>query len=362
MKKIIIIGAGFAGLSAVSRLSKCGLDLDIILFDKREHSDFLPLIPDCIGRNIDPELLTCNIKHSCQKLKIKFIKEEISSIDLESKQIFTLVSSYSYDFLIIASGSQTNFFSNQGAEDYSFPLNNVDDVRLLIKELDKNKSDNFIICGGGYTGIEVATNLWLYFKKKELIKKIIIVERSSIILGPLPNWMRVYVEKNLKNLGIGILTNSIIENIQDDRVVLSTGDIFNNSMLIWVPGVRTADFITKLTVNKNPQGRLVVDEYLKINPNCFCAGDAAFFDTNNNSLRMAIQFAITQGEHVAKNIVNSIRDIPLKKYRPLDLGFIIPMANNKSCGRVFGLNVKGVLPTLLHFMMCFFRLRGGGRC
>ena len=362
MKKIIIIGAGFAGLSAANGLSKCGLGLEITLFDKKERSDFLPVIPDCIGRGINPELLACDIAYSCRKLKAKFINEEVLSVDFESKQISTFLAAYSYDFLIIASGSQTNFFSNQDAQDYGFPLNSVTDVKAISKALGGNKFDNFIICGGGYTGVEAAANFWLYFKKKGLIKKIIIVERAPAILGPLPDWMRAYAEKNLKNMGIDILTNSVIEKIQKDEVTLSAGRVFGNPMLIWVPGVRTADFIQKLAVNKNPQGRIVVDGYLRVNQYCFCAGDTALFGKNNNFLRMAVQFAITEGEHAAKNIIRSIRNVTLKKFRPLDLGYIIPMANNRSCGRVFGLNVKGIIPTLLHFMMCAFRLKGGGRC
>ena len=339
-------------------MSKCGLELEIFLFDKKDHSGFLPLIPDCIGRGINPKLLLYDIADSCQKLKIKFLKEEVNSIDFKSKQVTTQTNVYNYDFLIIASGSQVNFFSNQAAQDYSFPLNSVNDVRLISKALCENKFDNFIICGGGYTGIEAATNFWLYFNKQGFFKRIIIVERSAQILGPLPDWMKAYVEENFKKMGVTILTSSSIEKIQEDTVTLSTGNVFSNSMLIWVPGVKTADFIQKLKVDKNPQGRIVVDEYLKINQYCFVAGDAAFFGKNNNFLRMAVQFAIIEGEHAAKNIERSIKNLALKKFSPLDLGYIIPMANNKSCGRVFGLNVSGFLATLLHFTMCVFRLPG----
>jgi NADH dehydrogenase FAD-containing subunit len=71
-----------------------------------------------------------------------------------------------------------------------------------------------------------------------------------------------------------------------------------------------------------------------------------------------VQFAITQGDLAAANIISSIRKRPLKKYRPLDLGYIIPMANNLSCGNILGLNVSGVLATFLHFSMCIFRTLG----
>ncbi len=376
MKKIIIIGGGFAGLSAARRFSKCGLDLEVSIFDKRGHFDFLPLIPDAIGRQISLEFLQYNISDLSGKLKFKFIKEEVVSVDLGSRSVATSVSSYAYDFLVVASGSQTNFFGNQETQDRAYALNSVDDVKKIQDALAGNRFENFVICGGGYTGVEAATNLWRYFKKKGLTKKIIIVERAPAILGPLPDWMKLYAQDNLRNMAIDILANSFIEHIREDRVAVSGGRVFTKAMLIWVPGVRTADFIQKLSIEKNQQGRIVVDEYLRFNQNCFCAGDTAYFAGRNNFLRMAVQFAISEGFHAAGNIIRSIKNLPLKKFKPQDLGYIIPMANNRSCGRVFGLNVKGLFSTLLHFAMCIYRspgpknrlglitdlLKGGVRC
>ncbi len=360
MTKVTIIGAGFAGLSAARKLAKSarGLGLEITLFDKKGYSDFLPLIPDCIGRGINPQFLAFDIAKFCRKLKINFIQEEVLSADLESKRIAILSAGHVYDYLIIASGSQTNFFSNQPAQNYARGLNNVNDVKKIIEALKSDKFERFIVCGGGYTGVETAANLGLYFKKAGLDKKVIIVERAAAILGPLPAWIKTYVQDNLKSMGIEIVANSVIEEIQEDRVRVSGRPVFEKAMLIWVPGVRTADFIQNLPVEKNPQGRIVVDEYLRVNPRCFCAGDSAFFGDKNNFLRMAAQFAISQGNQAAINIIRSIKNLPLKRFRPLDLGYIIPMANNRSCGEVFGFKVKGRLATLLHFMMCIFRLRG----
>ncbi|MDP3042461.1 MAG: FAD-dependent oxidoreductase [Candidatus Omnitrophota bacterium] len=358
MRKVMIIGAGFAGLSAARKLAQCGLGLEITLFDKKEDSAFLPLLPDCLGRGVNPEFLLSNIENFCGKLKIKRVREEAAAVDFESQQVVTLASKYAYDFLIIASGSQTNFFSNQAAQNYAYALNNINDLKPITEALEGNKFEYFIICGGGYTGVEIAANLWLYFKKAGRDKKIIIVERAPVILGPLPDWIKTYVQNNLKSMGVEILANSVIEEIQKDRVRVSGRPVFEKAMLIWSPGVRTADFIQQLPVAKNPQGRIVVDEYLRANPHCFCAGDTAFFGDKNNFLRMAVQFAINQGNQAAVNIIRSIKNLPLKKFRPLDLGYIIPLANNKSCGEVFGFKLKGLLPTALHFIMCIFRSAG----
>ena len=358
MKKIMIIGAGFAGLSAAKRLSRSGLALEITLFDRKEQFNFLPLVPDCIGRGINSKFLVNDVVNLCRKSKIRFIRQEVTSVDLATEQIWTGSTTYVYDYLVIASGSQPNFFSNPDAQAYGHPLNNVMDIQGIISCLKERSFENLIICGAGYTGVEVATNLWRYLKKRGLLKKIIIVERAPEILGVLPDWMKDYVVENLKSMGIEVLINSVIEKIQAERVSVSGGREFHRSVLIWVPGVKTAEFIQKLDIPKNPQGRIVVDEYLRVRQNCFCAGDTAFFDRKNSFLRMAIQFAIAQGDQAAKNIIRSIKNIPLKKYRPLDLGYIIPMANNRSCGQVLGWDVSGSLATFLHFSMCIFRSVG----
>ena len=358
MKKVIIIGGGFAGLSAAARLAKSRLELEVLLFDKRGHFDFLPLLPDAVGRQINLEFLKYNINDLSRKLKFKFVNEEVAAVYLGAKQAATAASTYTYDYLVVASGSQTNFFGSPDTERRAYALNNADDVKKIQEALAGDRFENFIICGGGYTGVEAATNLWLYFKKKGLAKKIIIVERSPGILGPLPEWMKLYTQDNLKGMGIDILANSSVEAINGDSVVVSGGRAFVKAMVIWVPGVRTADFIQKMPAEKNPQGRIIVNEYLGFKPDCFSAGDTAYFGAKNNYLRMAVQFSIAEGDHAGLNIIRSIKNLPLKKFKPLDLGYIIPMANNRSCGAVFGFKVKGLLATLLHFIMCIYRSMG----
>jgi NADH dehydrogenase len=358
MKKIMIIGGGFAGLSAVRRLAAYGLSGQVSLFDRREDFNFLPLLPDCLGRGIAPEFLSNDLADFCARLKIKFIRKEVISLDLAGHKFRTDLAAYDYDYLLLASGAQPNFFSDSQAQTHGYPLNSLADTRRIIHRLKENKFGQIIICGAGYTGVEAATNLWLYCQKNGLSKNITMVERAPSVLGALPGWMQDYVLKNLSGMGIKVLTNTVIEKIASDEVGVSGGRVFRDPLLLWVPGVKSADFIEKSGLPKNPQGRLAVDKYLRVAPDCFCAGDAAFLGDKNNFLRMAVQFAITQGTIAAENIIRSIGNKPLKIYRPRDLGYIIPLANNRACGRVLGLNISGIFAIFLHFNMCIFRSVG----
>jgi NADH dehydrogenase len=358
MKKIIVIGGGFGGLSAVNMLCKLGLDFDITLIDKKENADFLPMLPDCIGRGINPQYLSYKIENLAKKLRFKFLMDEADLIDLDKKEILTKTRRFSYDFLVIASGSETNFYGNNNIKDNAFKLDDAGDAKNIVERLRQGEFDNYLICGGGYTGVEVATNLRIFLTKNKKSGRIIIIERAPSILGPLPEWMKNYVSENFKRLNVEVFVNNSIEKIENGKVFVSGGRALNNSMVIWAAGVKTSGFIQNLKVEKNPQGRIKVDDYLRLSDSCFVIGDAAYFSYKNTYLRMAVQFAIAQGECVAASIIKSVKGKRLKKYRPVDFGYIIPMANNKSCGRVFGINLKGLLPTMFHFMMCIYRSYG----
>lgn len=358
MDKILIIGGGFGGLSAAYRLGKARKSLDVTLIDKKTVTDFLPTVPDCLGRGIKPEFLTFKIEEAGKRFGFKFINEEVFTLNLEKREVFTKNRSISYDYLVIACGSETNFYGNDNIRQYAYKIDDTEDVKRILSALKQKEFDNFIIGGAGYTGAEVATNLRINLKKHLKDKKIIIVERSPSILGPLPQWMKEYVTLNFKRLNIEVLVNSSIGKIEGEKVTVAQGRVFDKAMVIWAAGVRTPGFLQNLDAQKNPQGRLKVDEFLRLNDNCFVVGDAAYFAFGNAFLRMAVQFAMTQGDIAAKNIIRSIREAPLRKYKPRDLGYIIPMANNYSCGQVFGINLKGYFPTLLHFLMCIYRSYG----
>lgn len=360
MNKVVIIGCGFGGLSSIHALRKFikRQDIAVTVIDKGLNFNFLPLLPDVIGREINSRFLTYPIKDLSKRYSFEFINAQITRVDLEQKKVYTSSQRIDYNFLIIASGSETNFYGNEQIKQYAHKLDNADDAEVIHNAVEKDNFDSYLVAGGGYTGIEVATNLKKKLIKKSSDKEIVIIERAPSILGPLPQWMKNYVIENLKRLNIGILLNTSIEKVDRNSVYLAGGDVFQNAMLIWTAGVKTSQFIQDLALEKNPQGRLKVDEYLRINDSCFAIGDPAYFSHKNAFLRMAVQFAIAEGECAARNIINSIKGRRLKEYKPLDLGYIIPMANNLSCGKVFGLNLKGGLPTLLHYFMCAYRSFG----
>ncbi|MFA5115304.1 MAG: FAD-dependent oxidoreductase [Candidatus Omnitrophota bacterium] len=357
MKKVLILGCGFAGLSAAAEFCRARSGFEVTVIDKKRYLDFLPLLPDVIGRGINAEYLRFPLAAAAVRLGFTFVNAYVGSLDPSARRVISSAGEFGYDYLLLASGSETNFYGNAQAARSAYKLDDAGDAVNILLALERRKLDCCVVSGGGYTGIEIATNLRLYFSRRGEDKEIIIIEKSPSILGPLPSWMKGHVYNNLRGLGIRVLANTVIEQIEE-RSLRAAGEIFNNSMLVWAAGVRVSDIVRGEAFERNPQGRYKVDEFLRLCDNCFAAGDASCFSFRGGFLRMAVQFAISQGACAGRNIINAAEGRKLKRYEPHDLGYIIPMANNNSCGQVLGISVKGAAPTALHYLMCLYRSLG----
>ncbi|MBU1125293.1 MAG: FAD-dependent oxidoreductase, partial [Candidatus Omnitrophica bacterium] len=233
MAKIVIIGGGFAGLAAVEQLCSMGLRQDLVLIDKKETFDFLPLLPDTLGRDIPPEALTLPFALIARSRGFSFIPAEVTEVSFPHKQVVLSQKRIPYEYLVIACGSQTNFYGNENIAESALTLDNADDARRLQKTLTRGNFDTILIAGAGYTGIEAATSLRRWSQSRSKRQKIVIIERAPDILGPLPVWMKEYVKANLVRLDISCVPGSTIERIEGRRVFLSAGKVFEDSLVIW---------------------------------------------------------------------------------------------------------------------------------
>ncbi len=365
-KNILIVGGGFAGTSALKHLAgkrKLGRDFKVTLIDCKDSFEFLPVLPDIIGGWLEPKNAIINLKEFSLKYGADFIKGQVKKIDFSAKKVFLGGNSIDYEYLALCSGAETNFFNNQGARASCLKLDTVGDaLRINEKILEKAKNKkkvNIVIIGAGYTGIEIATNI-NYLLRNKANYKIYLLERSSDILGMVPDWMRREVKRELEVLGIEIICSDSLKEHRRETIFLESGKNIDDAICIWSAGVKAASFVESMDVEKE-RTRIKVKDNLKIEnegyQDVFVAGDAAsFYDQKSkNNLRMAIMFAIGQGKIVARNILNSISGKPFQKYNPVDLGYIIPMAHGKAPGFVLSRRVHGRLGYFMHYFMCVYR-------
>lgn len=356
-KKLVIIGGGFAGISAAQVFTQFKEYAECMIIDRKDCFEFLPLLPDIIGGKIQPEFLRVSLSGLGRKLGYDFRKEVVEEVALPQRKVFTRNETVDYDYLLVSCGSETNFYGNKMIGTDACKLDSVEDAERIVNEIDRDLHETYVISGGGYTGIEVAANLRMRLKKLGRQRRIIVVEGSPLLLGSLPGWMRRYAIASLKRMEIEIRTNTRVADVDKDKIFLSTGERMSASLLIWTAGVRTPDFLQRLDKNKTAQGRILVDEYLKVDRFCFLAGDAANFSSTGKSLRMAAQFALTEGRCAASNVIREIKGKEPMRYRPFDPGYIVPMAEG-GCGKAFGVNIRGRFALVLHYFMSIYRSCG----
>ncbi len=358
MKRIIIIGGGFAGLSALRTIGRFHKDFEITLIDQKETFDFLPLLPDIIGRRISPRYLTYSLRDITKTCGAKFLKGKVASIDFAKKEVAVENQTVDYDYLIIAAGGNTTFYGQKELRQNTYILNSVEDAKKLDAEIRNRNYKKYCVIGGGYTGIEIASNIKRYLRLQKIEKEVMIIEKATSILGPLAPWMKDYTEKHVRKMGIEIRCDSGLKEYNGHTAKLATGEELSDAFVVWSAGVTASDFIADLDIDKGSQGRIKVDEYLRFSDDCYAAGDASLVTIDKKPLRMAVQFSIVQGKTAACNIIAQDQNRPLKKYKPVDLGYVVPIANNKSCGKMLNINARAPITTWLHYLMCLYRSYG----
>lgn len=361
MNRIVIIGGGFAGLNAARTLSGHHASLDITLITSHCSFDFLPLLPDVISGKVPPSAASTPLSAFRFLRHVRCIEGTVTSLDPVNRTLSTDSATLPYDYAILASGTETNVYGRADAAQNAFHLDTVQDAVHLREAALSGIHSSFVVSGGGYTGIEVSTHLRHLLAGENRHVPVLVIERGPSVVGVLPDWMRQYVRKNLDRLQIDHVENTEVASIEPATVRLSSGRELEKACVVWVAGVKTPAYIQALPFVKNAQGRLSVDPYLRVDDHLFAAGDSALVKRNGTPLRMSVQFAFVGGQVAATNILRSIIKKPLRTFNPADPGYVVPMANGRSCGIVFGIPLRGRLPSLLHYLMCAFRTPGTSR-
>jgi len=368
--EVVIIGAGYGGLRAVEKLAK-NSDIDIILIDKNPYHYMQTEVYGYIAGKYDICDITLDIQSWADSFngKVKFIKEEALSINALEQNIITTNSTIKYDQLIIATGAKTNFpVFIEGLKQNTYGVKVLDRAyelkakfeNIIYKKIRNNSDQDFhvIIGGAGLSGVEIAAEM-AYISKK--FTKSMGIEYSNITIhlieayDSILNGMDTYIIKNtlkrLEKLGINILTNSFIQTVQKDKIILKNKTQMEYDFMIFTGGIR-ANNIDKLNhFETNKINQFIVNEYLNINGfnNIYAIGDCAQIkDLKGNMLPPTSQIAEQCASNVAKNIVNKLNEIESEPYNGKVDGMFVALGGNYAVGTLFDkIKVKGYIAYLL---------------
>ena len=360
-KKVVILGSGFGGVNTYLNLHKLTHKdklVEFTIISDKNYFLFTPLIHEVATGTLVPEDVISPIRGNIECCVTDFILDTVKSVDLKKNKVFLEKRDIDYDYLVIATGSTTNFRNIPGAKEFTLPLKTVEDA-VLIKnkiielfeereEMGEKKQINIAVVGGGPTGIEIATEVseftdtlipnYSIFKNKKTDINIRILNASENFLPNFPNRLKKEVF-NLFKFGkspISLILNArakevlegtiILENI--DNNVLSERKSVDFNIAIWAAGVKpnipNGDF--KLTKS----GRILISQELNVvvADNVFAIGDIADFE--NTSLPQLAQTAVDESEVCARNIYNLITKKPLVVFVFKQRGLILSLGHNNA--------------------------------
>ena len=347
MNKIIIVGAGFAGLQAAKGLTTSSFDVTII--DKNNYHLFQPLLYQVATAGLSPADIAVpirNIFRSQQNPKV--ILDELIGINPQLNQIKTKNNTYIYDYLVIATGSEPSYFGHDQWKNFSYGLKNIKDATSMrtkilkaFEKAERIKNNNdldklmkFVLIGGGPTGVEMAGAI-AELSKKILTKefttidtktaKIILLEAGPNILPTASHSLSIYAQKTLEKLGVEVKCNTSVKNISEG-LVETNAETIDAETIIWCAGVKASPVKSWINVKTDEKGRVLVNEDLSISAysNIFVIGDASHVKNKNSKpLPGLAPVAKQEGNFVAEVIKKNIHNgRPSKKFYYKNRGYL----------------------------------------
>jgi NADH dehydrogenase len=382
--RIIVIGGGFGGVSFINQLRK--VKVQIVLFDRHNYHTFQPLLYQVSTAGLEPDSIAYPLRKVFRKNNdFHFRLAEVKNIDTQRSRIETSIGSLSYDYLVIATGTRTNFFGNRSIEANSMPMKTIPqalDIRSLIlqniEEADLTDSEterkcllNFVIAGAGPTGVELAGALAefrrgiLKFDYPELDEnemKVHLIEGSSKVLAAMSDHASIKAHKFLTNLGVNIHLNTIVKDY-DGKTVYTENENFESSTFIWAAGVTGAP-INGIDGNSLVErtNRYKVDNFNKIDgfETIYALGDIALMTTENypKGHPQVAQPAIQQGKQLGKNVKRLLANKKMEPFSYFDKGTMATIGRNKAVCDVKNMHFAGALAWFLWMFVHLWFLVG----
>lgn len=368
-KRIIIIGAGFAGLKLACKLA--GSAYQVVVIDKRNFHQFQPLFYQVASSGIEPSSISFPVRKVFHKNpNLHFRNTELQEIIPSENKIITTVGELSYDKLIIATGVNTNYFGNKSIEENSISMKSTAEaihVRNRILESfetailteDKQKQSNLlsmVIVGGGPTGVELSgaiAELKNYVLPKDYPEldfsrmKIRLYEAGPRLLAGMDEKSSNKAKLFLEKLGVEVHLNTMIKNYDGENIELADGSIIKSNNFIWTAGVSGSIIKGISSVSYARGNRLVVDQLNKIKgtDNIYAIGDIAYMETKlfPNGHPQVAQVALQQAKHLANNILSESD----KHFEYNDKGSMATIGRNMAVVDLPGFHFSGFLAWIL---------------
>ena len=374
--RLVVIGGGFGGIQLLKNFNL--KNVQVVMIDRHNYHTFQPLLYQVATAGLEPDSIAAPLRKVFDNRKNFFFRmAKVESISSDEMMINTNIGRIRYDFLVISTGTHTNYFGNEKIRNLAFPLKQVPQALNLRSQILQNfekavtsddpeeidRLTNFVVVGGGPTGVELAGALG-ELKKYVLprdypdldfkMMKVYLVEGLERLLPPMSEESGRQALKDLEErFETNVLLNTMVKDYDGYEVTLSTGDKIVAETLIWAAGV-TGRIVKGLDKAKTERSRYVVDEYNRVKgyTDIFAIGDVAYMECEDypKGHPQVAPVAMQQGECLAKNLKALFQGEALKPFKYFDKGTMATIGRNRAVADLpNGMKFSG-LPAWLAWM------------
>ena len=362
--KVVVVGAGFAGLEAVRRLS--GVEVDVLLLDRAPYNTFQPLLYQVATGGLNAGDITYGLRAFISKYDNALSQRaNVTGLDTGRRRVYLDDGDQiEYDFLIVSTGVTGNYFGIPGAAEYSMTIYTPgaalevrDRVFANIEAVAQNHPGAvepvIVIVGAGPTGVEMAGALAelrnealprLYPEVDVERVRVVLVEMVQDVLGSFDARLRSYAAEQLRNRGVELRLGTAVKEVRADSVVLDDGAVLPSAATIWATGVEVPDEVATWGLPRGRGGRIQVEGDLRVvgHPDVFAVGDVA--GNPEKALPQLAQPAIQAGRHAAIQIRRLLADDPTEPFHYRNKGTMATIGRSDAVVQLpRGLKLKGTL-------------------
>ena len=364
---MVIVGAGFGGLNAARQLG--GKPLDVLLIDQHNYHLFQPLLYQVATAGLEPGEIAYPVRRILHRYaNVEFRLGRVSRVDAARRCLEIEGREIGYDYLILAAGSDSNFFGIEPLAQHSYTLKHIDGAvrlrnhilscfeRAAVEEDGAKRASllTFVIGGGGPTGVEFAgalaelVDMLLRRDYRTLAGgevRIHLVEGGPDLLSMLHPRLRRSALRELQRRGVQVMCDTQIRGYDGQTVELSTGQMIPAATLMWAAGVRAADLAATAGVEQARGGRLPVRPSLELadHPEIYVLGDMAYLEDKGKPLPQLAPVAIQQGQLAAENLLRRLEGRVPRAFRYRDKGTLATIGRHAAVGEIGPIRVSGPL-------------------
>ena len=382
--RVVIIGAGFGGLQCARKLARA--PVEVTLLDRHNYHLFTPLLYEVSTSLLNPSDVAPTIRSIVRSARnTSFGLVEVADVDLDGREVVTLGGlRFGYDYLVIAAGSTTNFFSNDSVERGAHTVKELPDALefrnhvLRCFEAAEMESDEamrrpwltFVIVGAGPTGVEYAgalaelVDLVVRDDYRRLTRdmfRIILIEGVDRVLPSFLEKLSGKARRELERRGVEVLVGRRVETLDGDRVALSDGEVVETKTVAWAAGVKPAALAETLRLARTESGRIRVDERLRATgyDGVYAIGDiAAAIGEDGHELPMMAPQAMQEGRYVARVIAAELKGRDVRPFRFQAKGVMATIGRNAGVAQIRGLSLSGRPGWLAYLLVHLYYLIG----